>query len=44
MIAEIGAGAEPKVQHLMQFLSIQAFAAFVDEADNRNLLLAEWPQ
>jgi hypothetical protein len=41
VIAEIGAGIQPQIEDLAQVLSGQASAAFVDEADYRNLLLTE---
>ena len=40
-IAEIGAGIQPQVEDLPQVTGSQPSAVFVDEADDRNPLLAE---
>lgn len=41
VVAEVGAGIQPEVEDLTQIPGGQASAAFVDETDNGNLLLAE---
>ena len=41
VVAEIGSGIQPEVEDLAQIPGGQASTAFVDEADYRNLLLAE---
>jgi len=44
VVAQIGAGIQPEVENLAEVLGRQAFVPFVDEADDRNILLTERSQ